>query len=57
MSVKVPDEGGLVIQRRHIRRPVIPAASSHPTQGIQAVGQRGAGHRDEPAVADRELLG
>jgi hypothetical protein len=56
MGVQVPDEGRLVIKRRGRRRPVIPAAGGHPAHGIQPVGQRGAGHRAEPAVADRELL-
>jgi hypothetical protein len=57
MGVEVPGEGGLVVQRRHMERPVIPAASGHPAQRVQAVGQRGTGYRGEPAVADRELLG
>ena len=45
-----------MVQRRHMQGPVVPASGGHPTQRIQAVGQRGAGHRGEPAVADRELL-
>ena len=55
MSVQMTHKGGLVVQRRHIRRPVIPAPGRRTTERIQAVGQRGAGHRGEPAVADREL--
>jgi hypothetical protein len=57
VSVQVTDEGGLVVERRHIGRSVIPASGRRPAQRIQAVGQRGSGHRCEPAVADRELLG
>ena len=45
-----------MVQGRQVRRPVIPASGGPPAQGVQAVGQRGAGHRAEPAVADRELL-
>jgi hypothetical protein len=55
-SVQVADEGRLVVQGRHMPGPVIPAASGRTAQAIQAVGQRRAGHRAEPAVADRELL-
>jgi len=57
VGVEVPGEGRLMIQRRHMEGPVIPAPSRHPAQRVQAVGQRGARHRGEPAVADRELLG
>ena len=53
----MPDERPLVVQRRHVRGPVIPASGRRAAQGIQPVRQRGAGHRGEPPVAHRELLG
>src|SRR6266516_2289813 len=56
VDIEVPDKGWLVVEGRHVGRPVIPASSGYPTQGVQAVGQRGTGHRAEPAVADRELF-
>ena len=55
MSIEVPHERRLVVDRRDIERQVIATAGGTAADCVQAVGPGRPGNGAKPAIADREL--